>query len=58
MVAWKEFFDLKVNADNTALKGTLQNKSQIIQSAWILVAHIVLFVGVAMFVFKRKDILT
>ncbi|RTL50515.1 MAG: hypothetical protein EKK39_09510 [Sphingobacteriales bacterium] len=58
MVAWKEFFDLKVNADNTALKGTLQNKSQIVQSAWILIAHIVLFVGVAMFVFKRKDILT
>ncbi|MBY0347797.1 MAG: ABC transporter permease subunit [Hydrotalea flava] len=58
MVAWKEYFDLKVNTDNTALKGTLQNKKQIIQSAWILAAHIVLFVGVAIFVFKRKDILT
>ncbi|MDE3124982.1 MAG: ABC transporter permease subunit [Bacteroidota bacterium] len=58
MVAWKDFFDVKVNSDNNVIKGTLQNKSQIIHSAWILIAHIVFFVGAATFVFKRKDILT
>jgi ABC-2 type transport system permease protein len=58
MVAWKEFFDSKVNADNAAINGTIQNKQQIIQSAGILILHIVVFIGIAMNAFKRKDILT
>jgi ABC-2 type transport system permease protein len=55
---WKEFFDLKVNDANEAIAGTIQNPQRIITSAIVLVIHIVLFVGAAMFVFKRKDILS
>ena len=58
MVNWKEFFDAKVNADNAVIIGSLQHPDRIIQSALILVFHIVGFVGATMVLFKRKDILS
>lgn len=58
MVNWKEFFDPKVNADNAVIIGSLQHPDRIIQSALILVFHIVGFVGATMVLFKRKDILS
>jgi len=58
MVNWKEFFDPKVNADNAVIVGSLQHPDRIIQSALILVLHIVGFVGATMVLFKRKDILS
>ncbi len=58
MVNWKEFFDPKVNADNAVIIGSLQHPDRIIQSALILIFHIVGFVGATMVLFKKKDILS
>lgn len=58
MVAWKEFFDVKVDADNVNIVGSIQNPQKIVRSALVLIFHIVGFVGVSAFLFKRKDILS
>jgi ABC-2 type transport system permease protein len=58
MVAWKEFFDVRVNDANETIRGTIQHPDKLINSALILVAHIVAFVGASVFVFKRKDVLS
>ena len=46
MEAWTRFFDDPVNY------------GEIIQSIFILIFHIILFVAAAMYIFKRKDILS
>ena len=58
MVNWKEFFDPKVNADNAVIIGSLQHPDRIIQSALVLLIHIVGFVAATIVIFKRKDILS
>lgn len=58
MIGWKEFFDIKVNDANEAIIGSIQNPQKILNSALVLVAHIVGFVGAAVVIFKRKDILS
>lgn len=58
MITWKEFFDFKVNDANEAIIGSIQNPDKIIRSALVLVAHIVAFVGAAVLVFRKKDILS
>lgn len=58
MIGWKGFFDMKVDADGNALPGTIANSKAILKSAGILVLHIVGFVGIAIGVFNRKDILS
>jgi len=58
MVTWKEFFDLKVNDANETIRGTIQRPDRIIRSAFILVIHIVAFVGASVYVFKKKDVLS
>lgn len=58
MIGWKEFFDIKVNDANEAITGSIQNPQKILNSALVLVAHIVGFVGAAVVIFKRKDILS
>ncbi|MDB5211455.1 MAG: transporter permease subunit [Sediminibacterium sp.] len=58
MIGWKEFFDIKVNDANEAIAGTIQNPQKIINSALVLVAHIIGFVGISVWVFKRKDVLS
>jgi ABC-2 type transport system permease protein len=58
MIGWKEFFDIKVNASNEAITGTIQNPMRIIQSAGVLLVHIVLFLFVSIWVFRKKDILS
>jgi ABC-2 type transport system permease protein len=58
MIGWKEFFDIKVNASNEAITGTIQNPMRIIQSAGVLLVHIVLFLFVSLWVFRKKDILS
>jgi ABC-2 type transport system permease protein len=56
MVAWKEFFDIKVDADNSSIIGTIQRPDKLINSAIILTVHIVLFVGGSIYLFNKKDI--
>ncbi len=58
MVTWKEFFDEKVNANNEALAGTLQNLPHIIHSVIILLIYIVVLVSATVWVMKKKDILS
>jgi ABC-2 type transport system permease protein len=58
MVAWKEFFDVKVNADNETIRGTVQHADKIIKSALILMVHIIGFVAASIFIFKKKDVLS
>jgi len=58
MVTWKEFFDVKVNDANESIRGTVQHPERLIRSALILTGHIIIFLGVTVGVFKRKDILS
>ena len=58
MIGWKEFFDIKVNDANEAIVGTIQNPQKIINSAIILLVHIVGFVTASIIIFKRKDVLS
>lgn len=58
LISWKEFFDLKVNDANEAIIGSIQNPQRIITSASVLLLHIVIFVGSAIFIFNKKDVLS
>jgi ABC-2 type transport system permease protein len=58
MVNWKEFFDEKVDATNIPILGSIQDPQQIIVSALILVAHIFGFLGLSIWVFNKKDVLS
>lgn len=58
MITWKEFFDFKVNDANEAIIGSIQYPDKIIRSATVLFVHIVLFVGGAVWLFRKKDILS
>jgi ABC-2 type transport system permease protein len=58
MVGWKEFFDVRLNADNETVRGTVQRPDKIIRSSLILLGHIVFFVGASVYLFRRKDILS
>lgn len=58
MISWKEFFDIQVTESNEAILGSIQHKGRIINSAIVLVIHIIVFVSAAIVVFKKKDILS
>jgi len=58
MIGWKEFFDIRVNEANEAIVGSIQNPDRILRSAIVLVVHIVGFVTAAIWVFRKKDILS
>jgi ABC-2 type transport system permease protein len=58
MVAWKGFFYVQADADNRTIDGTIQNLPAIMRSLAILLIYITGFVGTAIWVFRRKDILT
>lgn len=58
MIGWKEFFDIRVNEANEAIVGSIQNPHRILRSAMVLVLHIIGFVTAAIWVFRKKDILS
>jgi ABC-2 type transport system permease protein len=58
LVGWKGFFYIGTTADGEPIKGSLENWPAIRNSLCILLAHIVLLVSAAIFIFKRKDILS
>ncbi|MEO6490019.1 MAG: ABC transporter permease subunit [Ferruginibacter sp.] len=58
LVGWKGFFYIGTNADGEPIKGSLENWPAIRNSLNILFAHIVILIGTAIIVFKRKDILS
>jgi ABC-2 type transport system permease protein len=58
MVTWKEFFDEKVNVDNEAISGSIQNLPAIFHSLIILFVYIIVLISATIFVMKKKDILS
>lgn len=58
MIGWKGFFDVKVNNDNEAIVGSIQNLNRVLQAAGILVLHIIGLLAASIIVFKKKDILS
>lgn len=58
MVAWKGFFYVKANAEGTTINGSIENLPAILRSMCILIAYIFVFFGTAVWVFRKKDILT
>lgn len=58
MIGWKEFFDIKVNESNEAIIGSIQNPQRILNSALVLIIHIIGFVTASVLVFRKKDVLS
>ena len=58
MVIWKEFFDEKVNANNEAIAGSIQDLPAIVHSLIILLAYTVVLISTTIFVMRKKDILS
>jgi ABC-2 type transport system permease protein len=58
MVNWKEFFDEKVDAQNVVIPGSIQNPEKLLNSAMVLVLHIIGLVTASVIIFKRKDVLS
>jgi ABC-2 type transport system permease protein len=58
MVAWKGFFYVRSNDDGTTIKGSIENLPAILRSLSILVVYIFIFTGSAIWIFRKKDILS
>ena len=58
MIGWKGFFDVKVNDDNQAIIGSVQNMGKVIEAAGILMIHIIGLLAASIIVFNKKDILS
>ncbi len=58
LVGWKGFFYIGINDDGQPIKGSIENWGAIRKSLTILFAHIALFLGIAIAVFRKKDILS
>ena len=58
MIGWKGLFDVKANAENEAIIGSIEYLPSVLKSAGILLLHIGLFLGIAIFSFRKKDILS
>ena len=58
MVAWKGFFYVQADAEGTTINGSIENFPAILRSLAILLTYIVVFFGTAVWVFRKKDILT
>ena len=58
LVGWKGFFYIATDAENTPIKGSVENWPAIRNSLYILLAHIGIFTGAAVYFFRKKDILS
>jgi ABC-2 type transport system permease protein len=58
LVGWKGFFYIGINDDGQPIKGSIENWGAIRKSLTILLAHIALFLGIAIAAFRKKDILS
>jgi len=58
LVGWKGFFYIGINDDGQPIKGSIENWGAIRKSLSILLAHIALFLGIAIVAFRKKDILS
>ena len=53
-----EFFDEKVDSQNVVIPGSIQDPGKLLNSALVLVVHIVGLVTASIFIFNRKDVLS
>lgn len=58
MLGWKGFFDVKVDAQQQQIIGSVENLPAVMRSAAVLGAHILLFWAASVLVFRKKDILS
>ncbi|MEJ7737672.1 MAG: ABC transporter permease [Chitinophagaceae bacterium] len=58
MLAWKGFFYSRSNGEGQAIAGSIENLPAILKSLAVLLTYIGLFVGSAVIIFRRKDILS
>lgn len=58
MTAWKGFFNMKVAADGSAIRGSIYSVDAVVRAGTILVGHVVLFFSMALYAFNKKDILS
>lgn len=58
LVGWKGFFYIGTDVDGQPIKGSIENWAAIRNSLYILMAHIVIFLGIAIYSFRKKDILS
>ncbi len=58
MVAWKGFFYVKATADGITINGSVENLPAIWRSLLILVIYTGVFFSAAVWVFRKKDILS
>ena len=57
MLGWKGFFYVK-GVEGETVKGSIENLSSILKSAAILIGYTAVFLGIAFWYFKRKNILS
>jgi len=58
MVAWKGFFYVKATEEGTTINGSIENLPAILRSLLILLLYTGLFFSAAVWVFRKKDILS
>jgi ABC-2 type transport system permease protein len=58
MLAWKGFFYVQATPDGTSIRGSIENLPGILKSMSILLVYMAVFVSSAIFIFRRKDILS
>lgn len=58
LVGWKGFFYIATTEDGQPIKGTLENWPAIRDSLFILIGHIVVLMGLSLYFFKKKDVLS
>jgi len=58
MLGWKGFFYSKTGQDGSVISGSIENLPAILRSLGILFAYILVFVTSAIWIFRKKDILS
>jgi ABC-2 type transport system permease protein len=58
MVGWKGFFYVKATEDNVTINGSVANLPAIFKSLGVLLVYIIGFAGSAIWIFRKKDILS
>ena len=58
LVGWKGFFYIGLDDQGQPVKGSIENWPAIRKSLYILIAHISIFLSIAVYSFRKKDILS
>jgi len=58
MLGWKGFFYVEKTAEGATIRGSVENPAALVRSGLVLVGYIILFLGISIRTFSRKDILS